>query len=133
ASGETNIPIGLAWGWNTVSPIGPFGDGVAYGTPNYQKIIILMTDGDNTMNDTIGSNNSNNSYYHGYGYIWQTKISGTTSSSSTSTRTTKMNDRLVPPSSNPNQESLCGNIKAKNIQIYTVGVGVSSSSEALLK
>ena len=66
ASGETNIPIGLAWGWHTLSPNAPLADGSAYGTPNLTKIVVLMTDGDNTMSTV---NNSNNSYYHGYGYI----------------------------------------------------------------
>ncbi len=130
ASGETNVPLGLMWGWHTLSPNAPFADGVAYTTPATTKIIVLMTDGDNTMNDTVGSNNANNSNYHGYGYIWQNKL-GTTSSD-TGTRTTYMNNRMVPPASNPNQEALCTNIKAKNIQIYSVGVGVSNAAKTLL-
>ncbi len=79
ASGETNIPIGLMWGWHTLSPNAPFADGAAYGTPNLTKIIVLMTDGDNTMDD---SNDSNGSWYHGYGYVWQNKLGGTTGTQS---------------------------------------------------
>ena len=30
ANGNTDIPAGLAWGWNVLRPTGPFGDGVAY-------------------------------------------------------------------------------------------------------
>lgn len=127
-SGETNIPIGLMWGWHTLSPEGPFADGVSYTTPKTTKIIVLMTDGANTMNDTLGANNANNSNYHGYGYLWQNKL-GTTSSGST---TTKMNERMVAPTTAPNQEALCANIKAKGIKIYTVGVGVDSTSVSLL-
>jgi Flp pilus assembly protein TadG len=126
ASGETNIPLGLMWGWHTISPNLPFADGVAYGTANVTKIIVLMTDGDNTMN-SVNSNNMNGSLYHGYGYLWQNKL-GTTSSSAVGD---KMDQRLIAPSGST-AEALCKNIKDKNIYIYTVGVGVSSSNEALL-
>ena len=119
ASGETNIPIGLAWGWHAISPNAPMADGSAYGTANLTKIIVLMTDGDNTMST---NSSDNNSYYHGYGYIWQNKL-GTTSSNA-ATRTDALNTRM---------QLLCTNIKAKNIIIYTVGVGVSTSSKTLLQ
>lgn len=119
ASGETNIPMGLAWGWHTLSPNLPFADGKAYGTAKTTKIIVLMTDGDNTMSY---ANNDNESNYHGYGYIWQNRL-GTTSSSE-STRTTKLNERM---------SALCTNMKDKDIVIYAVGVGVSTSAKALLK
>jgi len=33
AVGDTNIPMGLVWGWHLLSPNAPFSDGVAYGTP----------------------------------------------------------------------------------------------------
>ncbi len=49
ASGETYIPAGLMWGWRTLDPNSPFGDGAAYNsTPPVKKIMILMTDGYNT-------------------------------------------------------------------------------------
>lgn len=120
ASGETNVPLGLMWGWHAVSPNAPLADGLAYGTPDTTKIIVLMTDGDNTMND-VSSGNSNNSWYHGYGYIWQNKL-GTTSSD-TAVRTQALDDRLT---------ALCTNIKNQDIVIYSVGVGVSADAKALL-
>ncbi len=120
ATGETNVPMGLVWGWHTLSPNAPFADGAAYSTANLRKIIVLMTDGDNTFTSPRWSDND--SYYEGLGYIWQNLL-GTTSSSN-STRTTKMNKRF---------SALCTNIKAKNITIYTVGVSVSNSSKTLLK
>jgi len=126
ASGETNIPLGLMWGWHTLSPNLPFADGVAYGTPDVTKIIVLMTDGDNTMNSQ-GSNNMNGSLYHGYGYLWQNKL-GTTSASAVGD---KMDQRMVAASGST-AEALCKNIKDKNIYIYTIGVGVSTSAETLL-
>lgn len=123
ASGETNIPLGLQWGWFTLSPYRPFKDGVAYNTQGYMKVLILMTDGDNTMNDAP-SNNSNNSWYHGYGYQWQNKLNADANTGDTAT--TKLNRRMT---------KLCANIKNSqhNIEIYTIGVGVSSSSKTLLQ
>ena len=48
ADGNTNIPIGMSWGWNTLTSWAPFSDGVPYGTAKHKKIIVLMTDGENT-------------------------------------------------------------------------------------
>lgn len=129
ASGETNIPLGLVWGWHTLSPNAPFADGVAYDTQATTKIIVLMTDGDNTMNDP-GWYNSNDSHYHGYGYVWQGRVPGLQASASSGTRTDKLNQRMIPNGNG--QEGLCDNIKDEGILIYSVGVGVSSDSEDLL-
>ncbi|MCR5877777.1 pilus assembly protein TadG-related protein [Phenylobacterium sp. J367] len=52
AIGETNIPLGMVWGWHAVTPNAPLADGGAYGTPHLKKIVILMTDGENTMYDS---------------------------------------------------------------------------------
>jgi len=122
AVGETNIPIGLAWGWNALSPTGPFADGRAYGTDHNRKIVILMTDGENTMNDPSKSQEINGSFYGGYGYIWQNMLGIT--SGAASVRTDKIDDRLT---------LLCTNMKAKGIVIYTVRVEVTSGSSDLLQ
>lgn len=50
AAGNTNITIGMAFGHAMLSPQGPITGAVAYGTENLQKIIVLMTDGENTAN-----------------------------------------------------------------------------------
>jgi hypothetical protein len=119
ATGNTNIPLGLVWGWHTLSPTGPFADGVAYGTPKVRKIIILMTDGQNTSSVT---SNTNQSTYSGLGYIWQNLLGMTSGSSSA--RTARMDQRLA---------ALCTNIKAQNITIYTVRVEDTSGSSSLLQ
>lgn len=118
AVGETHIPIGLEWGWHVLSPNAPFADGVAYNTPNTTKIVILMTDGDNTWQYQDNDDGSN---YDGYGYVWQNRI-GTTSDDE-GDRTAAMNSRML---------TLCSNMKAKGIVIYSVGVMVSAGSKNLL-
>lgn len=49
-AGNTNITIGLAWGMALLSPQEPFTEGVPTGTKDVTKILVLMTDGDNTEN-----------------------------------------------------------------------------------
>ncbi len=50
ARGVTYIPSGLVWGWRALSSGAPFDDGISYieaKNQNVQKIIVLMTDGEN--------------------------------------------------------------------------------------
>jgi Flp pilus assembly protein TadG len=127
--GETNIPNGLMWGWHTLSPNAPFADGVTYLTPKHKKIVVLMTDGENTMSTKGGNDNST---YSAAGYVWQgrfLKADGTPLNSLYSTesdRTAAMDSRL---------NKLCTNMKAPSvdIEIYAIGVGVTSSSKTLLQ
>ncbi|WP_165842815.1 TadE/TadG family type IV pilus assembly protein [Phenylobacterium deserti] len=120
AVGETNIPLGLMWGWHTLSPNMPLANGKAYETKDLRKIIILMTDGDNTFT-TRGENNK--SFYHGFGYIWQEML-GIGAGASNTQRTTALNNRL---------SQLCTNIKNKKIIVYTVRVEVTTGSSTLLQ
>ena len=48
---ETFIPAGLIWGVNLLSPSEPFTEGAAYDSKNAapRKVLILMTDGANTL------------------------------------------------------------------------------------
>lgn len=119
ATGNTNIPIGAAWGWNLLSPTGPFADGAAYGTPKLSKIAIIMTDGDNVMSNAW---NDNGSSYSALGYLWQNRLGISTGGESA--RTAAMDKRLA---------LLCENMKAKGIVVYTVRVEVKSGASALLK
>ncbi|HWJ75815.1 MAG TPA: pilus assembly protein [Kaistia sp.] len=119
ASGDTNIPIGLAWGWNTLAPDGPFADGVSYADDDYQKIVVLMTDGQN-QNTSIDTGNQ--SYYSSIGYIWNNRL-GITSGSDTQRRTA-MDNRL---------SALCTNVKARGVQIYTVRVEVKTGTSTVLQ
>lgn len=122
AIGDTNIPIGLVWGWHALSPNAPFSDGVAYGTPDLTKYIILMTDGDNANFRPSDSDIKNESIYSGIGYIWQKRL-GITSGTATQ-RQQVMDGRL---------STLCTNIKASGIQIFTVRVEVNSNTSSLLE
>ena len=128
--GETNIPNGLLWGWLTLSPNAPFSDGVAYLKPKHRKIVVLMTDGDNTLLDNDDS--KNRSTYSAAGFVWQGRLvqkddkALTSLTSSQDTRTAALDHRL---------KLLCTNMKKSDvgIEIYTVGVGVSDNAKKLLQ
>ena len=58
--GDTHIDLGMAWGWRMLSPKwqGLWGGEMntnslpeAYNTPLMNKVVILMTDGDNTIDN----------------------------------------------------------------------------------
>jgi len=120
AIGDTNIPVGLAWGWNLLSPNGPFSaDTAAYNTPKNAKVVVLMTDGQNA-NANPGSNNA--SLYSGIGYIWQNRVGIT--SGTTAQRQTAIDNRLT---------LLCANMKAKGIEIYTIRLEVNDTNYAVLR
>jgi Flp pilus assembly protein TadG len=104
--GDTDITIGLNWGWHVLSPYAPFSDGVAYGTANHDKIIVLMTDGEQ---NNATPNNNNDSYYSGLGYIWQGRL-GITSGT-----TTQKNAAMTAKLSTE-----CANVKAAGIILYVV-------------
>lgn len=122
ATGNTNVPMGLMWGWHTISPRAPFADGVAYGTEDVQKIVVLLTDGDN-VNSTY--DNPDNSTYSGVGLIWQGRLGlDQDVLSSAQRRADRMDERLL---------ELCQNMRDEEIILYTVGVQVSTNSQRLLR
>jgi Flp pilus assembly protein TadG len=121
AVGNTHINVGLQWGWHALSPNAPFGDGAEYDDGEWNKVVVLLTDGNN---ENAAGNQEDESYYSGYGYIWQNRF-GTTSSR-TSRRTAALDDRL---------EELCNNMKKDDvgIVIYTVRVEVRGGSSSVLR
>lgn len=121
ADGNTNIPIGMAWGWNTLSPSAPFADGIAYNTPKHQKILVLMTDGENTISQR---DTPNDGTYAATGYIWQGRVIKSNGQpllqgATDDTRTAALDYRL---------SLICTNMKAKNVEVYTIRVQEGSSS-----
>jgi Flp pilus assembly protein TadG len=47
-TGNTNVTIGLQMAWQTLSPVAPFSAPAA--APDLDKVMIVLTDGDNTQN-----------------------------------------------------------------------------------
>ncbi|MGH6770303.1 MAG: vWA domain-containing protein [Xanthobacteraceae bacterium] len=55
-TGNTNVTIGLQMAWQTLSPVEPFSAPAP--SPDIDKVIILLTDGDNTQNRWTSSQSS---------------------------------------------------------------------------
>lgn len=90
--GNTYSNLGMVWGWRVISPDFPFTEAASYDDKKWSKTVILMTDGNNTIN----------SVYSGEG------VAG---ASGVDTTVTQLNDHLA---------TVCTNMKAKGIRIYTV-------------
>lgn len=72
--GGTNQAEGLAWGWRVLSPTAPFTEGAPYG-PDVRKVIVLMSDGENTNVGTDAVLLSDYSAYNHMGF-WRNYASG---------------------------------------------------------
>lgn len=105
----THIPIGLAWGWRTLSPGAPYTEGSQYSDEDTIKALVLMTDGENTIS---GNSTHNLSTFTAYGYLARARL-GTTNASTAVTRLDQKTSRL------------CDNIKAAGIRIYTIAFQVT--------
>jgi Flp pilus assembly protein TadG len=128
SGGGTNQAEGLAWGWRVLSPTAPFTEGAAYG-PNVRKVIVLMSDGENT---NVGDDPVMDSDYSAYNHLgmWTELADGgllgqlingivrgillpqyRRNITSSGSYVTYVNQR---------ETTLCNNIKAADIEIYTV-------------
>ena len=111
ASGSTNIPEGLAWGWRMLSPQAPFSDGQSYDSTTL-KIVVLLTDGTNsipTWTSALGG------AYSSWGYPYSNRTSTNAG--------TYMRDGL-----DAKTRAVCTAIKAKGIKIYTIGLMIDDSA-----
>ncbi len=119
SGGYTNIGEGAMWGWRALSPELPFTEGRPYNDPHNKKIMIVMTDGDNTYPD---DSNHDQSWYGASGYASKGRI-GTVYNSTGYTQA--MDTKLA---------TACANAKAAGITVYTVafGSGVNVDTKALL-
>ena len=117
AAGSTAGQIGTAWGWYLLSPnwgyLWPAASrGAAYGTPETQKIAVLMTDGA-----------FNSAYCNGV--IAQNSLSGSGSNSD------HINCNATNGASATQTIAVCNAMKAQGIVVYTVGFHIDNDATAL--
>jgi Flp pilus assembly protein TadG len=107
----TMTHVGAIWGLRTLSPGGPFTEGVAFGTPDVNKAMIILTDGNNLLSSVsgrcTGTNPKYSSQYGGYGYASEGRL-GTTNLGSIGD---ELDDRLA---------TVCENIKNTGVIVYTI-------------
>lgn len=127
--GSTNIHEGFMWGWRTISPKSVFGsDAAPYGKDYNNKIVVLMTDGENMWTLDQNSNPILKSLYSAYGYF-------------NNPNGTKPNSRLPAAKANPTNNAqgraamdaltleACTNAQAAphNVVIYTVAFSTTNN------
>ncbi len=118
ASGQTNIMEGVMWGWRILSPEEPFTEGRPYDDNDNRKVMILMTDGANTI---TGRNNQNMSRYSAFGFSKHGRLRSPTSSS-----------WALRTAMNGKTSEACTNAKAQGIIIYTIAFNISDSGTLAL-
>lgn len=106
AIGYTHINYGAVWAWRVISPSAPFTTGAAYGDPDWNKVAIILTDGDNSSSDSVDT---------AYGY----RSEGLLGSTNGTTVRNTLNDRLL---------EVCTGMKNDGIIVYTITFGTSVSS-----
>jgi Mg-chelatase subunit ChlD len=57
--GNTYGNVGMVWGYHVITPSFPFTEGVDLADPEWTKTVIMMTDGDNTINNTYSAYGAN--------------------------------------------------------------------------
>lgn len=91
--GSTHGNLGMVWGYRVLSPGFPFKEGAAWEDDEWQKAILMMTDGVNTVPSTYGA-------YEGY-LDYQDK----------GVNTNELNERF---------EAVCGELRREGVIVYTV-------------
>jgi Flp pilus assembly protein TadG len=131
SGGGTNQAEGLAWGWRVLSPTAPFTEGVAFNGSrnNVRKVIVLMSDGENT---NVGDDPVLLSDYSAYNHLgtWTTLASGGLLGQlingivrgilPTQYRRAITSSNSYVSYVNGRQAALCNNIKNAGIEIYVV-------------
>jgi Flp pilus assembly protein TadG len=133
--GGTMANLGLAWGWRTLSPAwrGLWGDPspanlpLDYNTPLIDKVVILLTDGENQWFDweqrPPGCNGVSpcglpgDADYTAYGRLVDQRLGSGVNTNSAAT--TEINNRMT---------ALCSAMKTQGIIIYTIVVETPSSA-----
>jgi Flp pilus assembly protein TadG len=131
SGGGTNQAEGLAWGWRVLSPTAPFTEGAAFNAArdNVRKVIVLMSDGENT---NVGSDpvmSSDYSAYHHLG-MWSDYADGGLLNQliggilhgilAPQYRRNIHSQQQYVTYVNSREAQLCTNIKNAGIEIYTV-------------
>lgn len=122
ANGNTNIHQGAIWGYHVLSPTRPFTEGRAYDTAT-SKVMIIMTDGENTFGTSGNMNGS--SFLQAYGHFYNAPPqSGTAYTKAPGTRLgyTVNNNGQMATVMNKLTEETCTNAKTAGIVIYTIGL-----------
>ncbi|MEZ6023042.1 MAG: hypothetical protein R3C16_06445 [Hyphomonadaceae bacterium] len=71
SAGGTNSAVGLVWGWRVLSPGAPFTEGRDPEQEDVRKVIVFMTDGENTNMNMTSEDGVLQSPYNAFGFRGQ--------------------------------------------------------------
>ena len=134
-NGGTNVPEGIAWGWRTVSGGEPFSEGRPDHEKGNDKVVIVLTDGENTYYTPSSLGGTDNaglkSIYSAYGYTGVTQPGGTTTrlymdTSSSVSKTTYTNENYSK-AMNERMAAICTNAKNAGVIVMTVALDLSTT------
>jgi Flp pilus assembly pilin Flp len=130
AEGGTNIHQGTAWGFRVLSPGEPFTQGGPYDEA-ISKVMIIMTDGENTA---YQSNNINGAFYNSaYGFPYNSENANAKSTSGGSvTRLGPLNatNAQLVTQMNERTAQTCANAKEAGITVYTIGLATNTVTQS---
>jgi hypothetical protein len=134
-NGGTNVPEGLAWGWRTVSGGAPFTEGRPDSEKGNDKVVIVLTDGENTYYTpgSLGYSDpaGNKATYASYGYLQPgydgTGIGRLLSGTSSAVGKYDYSNANYTKALNEHMAATCANAKAANVLVMTVSLDLDAS------
>jgi hypothetical protein len=139
AEGGTNIHEGTVWGFRVLSSTAPFTEGGDSSNKSLRKVLIIMTDGENTdynlsnyCNDAMRSLNGK-CYNTAYGFPYNSNNTSTTSTSGGNiARLGSMNSTNADLVKEMNQRTsdTCANAKDAGIEVYTIGLATNKVEQS---
>lgn len=120
AGNGTMANLGAVWGWRVLSPTPPFTEGRELDDATFNKVLVILTDGQNLISQARGqctlTKAEYNSHYSAYGYLSENNL-GT--SNNFNTAQAQLDQKL---------RTVCENIKDTGIIIYTIVFQLTDTS-----
>jgi Flp pilus assembly protein TadG len=113
----TNVSEGLAWAWRVLSPEPPYTDGKPFSDPTVQKVVVLLTDGENVVYGA--SSTANKSDYGPYGFLAGGRFAATDQ-----TNAARKVDSWV--------QQTCTALKSRGVMIYTITLEADTTANRAL-
>ena len=135
-NGATNVPEGIAWGWRTISSGEPFTEGRPDNEKGNDKVVIVLTDGENTYYTpgSLGYSDpaETKSTYSSYGYLKPVNSTATAGrlfgGTSSAVGTSNYANDNYTLALNEQMGKLCANAKAAGVLMMTVSLDLSTSN-----
>ncbi len=128
AQGATNVQAGIGWGWRTLSPTEPFTNGRDYTQSDNKKIMIVMTDGNNTAYPinfgASGHSLKNKSYYDTFAHSVNNRIFD----GFTAIANPNHDFNTFRQAMDSHMAKTCTNAKNAGIRIYSIAFDVPNGS-----